>query len=177
MHLTDFRFVLEFDNGNRLGAFTECVLPTIQWETQKIVEGGVNHFVHQLPTHRQEATITLKRGIGLGQELFSWYAPALVADGQLIKKNVTIHLLAGKRNGINSDYPSAISWTVTQAFPIKWTGPSLKAEGNAIAIESLELACNEISVVATTIPATSANWNVTKQQQGKRGKRSNSGRK
>jgi len=31
-------------------------------------------------------------------------------------------------------------WNFTNGWPAKWTGPSLNAEGNDIAIESLEIA-------------------------------------
>ncbi len=31
------------------------------------------------------------------------------------------------------------SWTFQKAYPIKWTGPVLKADSNTIAFESIEL--------------------------------------
>ena len=31
-------------------------------------------------------------------------------------------------------------WDLIRAFPVKWTGPDMKANGGEIAIESLEIA-------------------------------------
>ena len=31
-------------------------------------------------------------------------------------------------------------WNFTRAFPVKWTGPDLRAESNTVAFETVELA-------------------------------------
>jgi phage tail-like protein len=31
-------------------------------------------------------------------------------------------------------------WTLSDAYPVRWTGPELQADGNTVAMESLELA-------------------------------------
>jgi phage tail-like protein len=31
-------------------------------------------------------------------------------------------------------------WTFEQAYPVKWSGPQFKADDNAVAVETLELA-------------------------------------
>jgi phage tail-like protein len=35
-------------------------------------------------------------------------------------------------------------WNFVNAWPTKWTGPSFNAMGNAVAIESLEIAHEEL---------------------------------
>jgi len=40
-------------------------------------------------------------------------------------------------------------WTVSQAWPVKIEGPGLKATGNEIAIESIELVHEGLSVKTT----------------------------
>ena len=67
-----FRFVVSVD-GEAIGAFTECALPTVEWETEEIKEGGLNTFVHQLPGRRKANKITLKNGVGVAQDLVNWY--------------------------------------------------------------------------------------------------------
>jgi phage tail-like protein len=37
-------------------------------------------------------------------------------------------------------------WNIQDAYPIKWTGPQLKSDGNTIAIQTLELVCGEVTV-------------------------------
>ena len=39
------------------------------------------------------------------------------------------------------------TWNISNAFPIKWTGPQLKTSENSIAIQSLELAGGEITII------------------------------
>jgi phage tail-like protein len=34
---------------------------------------------------------------------------------------------------------SAIRWNVTGALPVKWSGPTLKADASEVAVESIEL--------------------------------------
>ncbi len=143
MLLTDFRFAVELDN-RRLGAFVECTLPTLQWDTQKIEEGGVNNYVHQLPTRRKEATIKLRRGLGFGRELMDWYTDSLAGNFRRCK--VSIHLVQTVKKGRSYRVQDVITWTAENAFPIRWEGPPLKSEGKAVAIETLELSCGEVSM-------------------------------
>ena len=131
-----FRFLVSVD-GEAVGAFTECALPTVEWETEEIKEGGLNTFVHQLPGMRKSSKITLKNGVGVAQNLVDWYIKSLTED--FSRRQVTITLLNAKRE-------SMMTWDIVNAYPTKWTGPSLKADDSTIAIQELELACGEINI-------------------------------
>ena len=39
-----------------------------------------------------------------------------------------------------------MTWTATNAFPVKIEGPGLKATGNEVAIESIEIAHEGLSI-------------------------------
>ena len=39
-----------------------------------------------------------------------------------------------------------MTWSLEGALPIKWTGPQLKSDSNAVAIQSLDLVCNDVTV-------------------------------
>lgn len=132
-----FRFVVAID-GAPLGAFTECTLPTIDWEVEEVKEGGVNTFVHQLPGMRKRTTITLKNGVGIASDLLAWYLKAM--NEQFWRRRITITML-------NSLLVPVIAMHIEDAFPIKWTGPQLRTEDNTVAIQTLELACGEITLV------------------------------
>ena len=131
-----FRFLVSVD-GEAVGAFTECALPTVEWETEEIKEGGLNTFVHQLPGMRKSSKITLKNGVGVAQNLVDWYIKSLTED--FSRRQVTITLLNAKRE-------SMMTWDIVNAYPTKWSGPSLKADDSTIAIQELELACGEINI-------------------------------
>lgn len=130
-----FRYVVEV-GGERIGVFTECELPTIEWETEEVQEGGLNTHVHILPGRRKAARFTLKHGIGKGR-LVEWYRKALENQFEARKITVALHDVTNK---------VVATWVMNDAYPIKWTGPQLKADANAIAIQSIEFACGRVSV-------------------------------
>lgn len=90
------------------------------------------------PGLRKVNNITLKRGLVQGNnELYLWFnnngAP------NVDRRDVTITLLNDEGNPV-------MVWTVLQAWPTKCEGPGLKATGNEIAIESIELVHEGLSL-------------------------------
>ena len=133
-----FRYVISI-NQEAIAAFTECTLPTIEWEMEPVKEGGLNNYVHQLPGRQKETTITLKNGVGLGTALMDWYMDALKGQFQRARKQVSITFMSGPNR------PS-MAWTIENCIPKRWTGPQLKSDDNTIAIQTLELACGEVDI-------------------------------
>jgi phage tail-like protein len=127
-----FRFAVEI--GSKIEAvFTECKLPDIEIETQEIKEGGLNTHTHFLPGRRKGHKFTLKNGVGHGENLWKWTLEGLY-NGKVSRQNVTIILYNVKHDEI-------MRWNLIKAFPIKWTGPQLNTGENAVALQTLELAC------------------------------------
>ena len=92
------------------------------------------------PGLKKVNNISLKRGITQGNnDLFNWFnnngAP------NVVRRDVTITLL-------NDASEPVMVWVALQAFPIKCEGPGLKATGNDIAIESVELAHEGLTLTA-----------------------------
>lgn len=135
--IPSFRFVVESGNGT-LGVFTECSLPTIEWEMEEVKEGGRNDFVHQLPSRRKSARLTLKNGVGK-TELMNWFWQML--EGEIVRRTITIKLL----NASEKLKAPVLMLTMHRAYPVKWTGPQLKTDANSIAIQTIEFACGEIT--------------------------------
>lgn len=129
-----FRFVVSVD-GQGQAAFTECTLPAVEWDIQRLKEGGNNTYVHQLPGQRKPANVTLKNGVEKS-ELMDWYMDAM--GGNITRKTVTITLL-------NSKKESVMVWNFNDAFPTKWTGPKLASDSKTLAIQTLQLACGEVT--------------------------------
>ncbi|SRR6266849_8860243 len=86
--------------------------------------------------------VTLKRGvIGELETLHNWLKA--VRDGgnsSDVLKTVTIALLSEDRK------TEVQTWTLTNARPMKYTGPSLTGKGTDVAIEELVLAAEHIEV-------------------------------
>ncbi len=129
-----FRFLVSVDGENQ-AAFTECALPTIEWEVEQLKEGGLNTFVHQLPGQRKPATLSLKNGVGKSA-LLDWYLECMA--GTPSRKSVTVTLLNVAREPV-------MVWSVDGAFPTRWEGPQLQSDARTIAIQTLELACGEVT--------------------------------
>jgi len=127
---TGFNFLVEIE-GLVIGGFTEVSGLAIETKFEEYQEGGQNDFVHKLagPT-RYPQNLVLKRGLTDLDMLGSWYQA--VTTGQVERKNGTIYLL--DRQGT-----PVVGWDFKEAFPVKWTGPDLRADSNTVATESLEL--------------------------------------
>ena len=75
--------------------------------------------------------ITLKRGLVGSANLFQWLKD--VGDGKEDRRTVTISLLDEARKEV-------ASWSLREAQPKKWTGPTLAAKGGGeVAMEELSL--------------------------------------
>jgi phage tail-like protein len=98
----------------------------------------LNTSVHQLPGQRKEATITLKNGIGIVDDLLSWCTDAMNEKFKRRKITVTMH---------NPFQEPVMTWRIEDALPKRWTAPQLQADSNTVAIQTLELICGEVTVM------------------------------
>ena len=133
---TAYRFVVEVD-FHPVGAFTQCTPPTIEWEVETVKEGGLNTYVHQLPGPRKQANVSLHHGVCFMDEMMLWYIRAM--DEDFSRKRVTIALLS-------SMFVPVMVWHIKDAFPVRWSMPQLQTDSNTAAIQTLELACGEITI-------------------------------
>ncbi len=129
-----FRFRIEID-GISAAHFSEVSGLQVETETEPYEEGGVNDFVHQLPKRTKYPHITLKRGITDVDTLWKWHQD--VVSGKFKRKNGSIILL-------NEAGEDTWRWNFTNAFPVKWSGPDLKADSSTVGFETIELAHNGI---------------------------------
>ena len=107
---------------------------TVDLETEEITEGGENRFKHTLPVRSKYSKLVLKRGLLIDSEVVSWCKDAL----QIFKikpKDIDIVLLG-------EDHQALKTWSLKNAFPIKWSLSDFNAEENKVVIETLELSYN-----------------------------------
>jgi phage tail-like protein len=137
-----FKFHVEVGNITE-AAFTECAGLEMSTEVYEYAEGGLNEYVHKFPGRTKISNVTLKRGFATSNELFNWYKEMeqnIINGKRFDFRQVTITLYS------SSELGKKVRWTLDKAFPIKWTGPALKTDEAAIAIETLELAHHGITV-------------------------------
>ena len=111
----------------------------LQMETElfEYAEGGNNEYIHRLPGLTKVGNVTLKRGLSVDNELFKWYLR--VAGGIMDLRTVTI-VVYGTQQKNQENLKPVVRWELLNAFPCKWSGPQLAANGESIAVESIELA-------------------------------------
>jgi phage tail-like protein len=85
----------------------------------------------KLPGEAHFTNIVLKRGMTDDHSLWDWMQKTL--DGKIERKNVSIVLL-------NEAGEEALRFNCLNAWPTKWTGPTLNSTANEVAIETLEIA-------------------------------------
>lgn len=133
--ISSHRFLITIDN-EIYGAFAECTLPALEFETEDRKEGGLNTHVHVLATRRKSGRLTLKRGVLKDSMLLKWFEDLLAGRMNNVYRNVSVVLFNEKKEVTGW-------WFFSDAFPVKWTAPQFKADAGAIAIETLELVVHE----------------------------------
>lgn len=133
---TAFNFVVEIE-GLIVGGFTEVSGLQVETAVHEYQEGGQNEYVHKLPgPARYSSNLTLKRGITDVDAFWHWHRN--VAAGFIQRRNGTIFLLDRQGSPV-------VWWVFKQGYPVKWSGPDLRADSPAVAVETIELAHRGIS--------------------------------
>ena len=132
-----FNYLIDI-GGITAGGFSE--VSGLDAEVQPIdYRNGDEDFVsRKLPGIKKFPNIVLKRGIIGNLDLFKWLNTAMT--GAVDRREGAIILRDEQRNEV-------MRWKFTRGWATKLSGPSLKGDGNAIAVESLEIAHESLEVV------------------------------
>lgn len=133
----NFNFRLEIDNLP-VAAFSEVGGlssdgDVIDYRT------GVDIPLHprKLAGLRKNGPVTLKRGVVADSSLWDWYRN--IANGDDDRRNGTVVLMNEQRQDV-------LRWHFEGGWPNKIEGPALKAAGNEVAIESIEIVVEDITL-------------------------------
>jgi phage tail-like protein len=129
-----FHFRVSFGAGadDDDGRFQEVSGLNAEITIEEFHEGGLNVHVHRLPTGAKYNNLVLKRGYLKDTAIAQWCRKA-IEEFTFDPKDVDVALL-------NEQHQPLVQWSFTGAYPVKWSLADLKAQDNALAIESLELA-------------------------------------
>ena len=84
------------------------------------------------------SNITLKSGTFAGDnEFYEWWNT--VSLNQIERRDITIKLL-------NEEHEPVVTWKVKNAWPTKIQSTDLKADGNEVAIQTMELVHEGLSI-------------------------------
>lgn len=138
--LPKFHFMVEW-GGTRIG-FTEVSGLDSETEVIEYREGSSPEYSKlRMPGMQKLSNVTLKRGTFVSDnDFFNWWKTTRTL-GTPERRDVIISLL-------NENHEPVFVWKVKNAFPTKVQATDLKAEGNEVAIETLELAHEGIEIEA-----------------------------
>jgi phage tail-like protein len=132
----NFRFALELGNIQVAG-FAECTGLNIETKVFEYKEGGNNQTTLKFPEHTTYGNVTLKKGMTNSNDLIDWQLD--VATGKFSKnaRSDTLSVAIVLHDESGSEVKR---WNLKRPLPVKWIGAELKATGNDVAIETLEIA-------------------------------------
>jgi phage tail-like protein len=126
-----FNFLVEID-GLTVAAF--CEVSGLESSTEVIeyrVGSDKANSVRKLPGLTKYANIVLKRGITQNRDLWNWRKA--IEQGVADRRNGSIVLLDDSRQEV-------VRWHFSQGWVAKYDGPDLNAKANDVAIETIEIA-------------------------------------
>jgi phage tail-like protein len=126
-----FHFQVEW-GGAKIG-FTEVTGLEVSTDVIEYRDGASPEYHKiKMPGMQKFTNITLKRGIFQGDnDYFNWWNT--VALNTIERRDVVISLL-------NENHEPVVVFKVKNAWPVKVQSTDLKADGNEVAIESIEIA-------------------------------------
>jgi phage tail-like protein len=125
-----FNFEVQID-GTPVGSFAEAGGLTAEGDPVEYREGtDKDNNVRKLTGLRKYANITLKRGYVRDNTFWVWYAN--IANGIDDRRNGSIILM-------NEAHQPVLRWNFENAWLNKVEGPAFNAKGNDVAMESVEL--------------------------------------
>jgi len=126
--LPNFHFSVEW-GGSRIG-FSEVSGLNVQVEVIEYREGASPDYTPlKMPGRVTYEDVVLKRGIVTGDgDFFAWINTLRLTKVE--RRDLTISLL-------NEEHDPVMVWKLKNAFPSRLEGPGLDAAGNAVAIETL----------------------------------------
>jgi phage tail-like protein len=132
-----FHFQVKWDS--EVMSFQEVSGLQIEMEELKYRAGDSKSFtVLKMPGMMKVGNVTMKKGVYKGDNKF-WVWFNEIKMNTIKRKPITISLLD------ETGAPTMV-WTLQNAWPIKITSTDLKAEGNEVAIETIEIAHEGLTI-------------------------------
>ena len=133
----NYYFALQIGT-EEVGHFMECSGLKSSSQVFEIEEGGLNHRTHKRPGQSRWENIVLRYATNQSMLLLRW------RDGFLQgrfgeRRDGTIRLM-------NNAGEVVRSWSFHNAWPVSWDGPQLTSGESKLAIETLEIAHEGLTV-------------------------------
>lgn len=136
----NFSVEITLDGGDPLcaGAFSECDGLEMSQEVKTIREGGNNGAQIRLAGATTYGTLTLKRGMTDGFDLWTWFETA--QQDVSARADASVALLSGDRT------TECARFVLHGCRPLKLKAPALNAKDGMVAVEELQVAYETLAL-------------------------------
>jgi len=126
------KFHFQVDWGRTKLGFSEVSGLAVETQPIEYRDGAMPEYSKiKMPGMQKYGNLTLKRGtFKQDNQFFDWWNT--VKLNTIERRDITISLL-------NEEHQPVMTWKVKNAWPSKVTSTDLKADGNEVAIETLEI--------------------------------------
>jgi len=134
-----YNFSVELDGITRAG-FRDCSGLESSQSAGTYREGTDRHLSsRKIPGLVTYGDVTLSRGVTGDSKLWEWREKAV--KGTVERHNISITLM-------DDTGAAKITWNLFEAWPTSWSGPSLSASSDEVAVESMTIAYERLEVDA-----------------------------
>ena len=150
--LTKMNFLVSIpDLSGSMAAFSEVSGIEASVDVVEFRQGNAHSLAPvKIPGLVKHGNITLKMGYTIGNGFKTWIQECVSETrGAMPRKTVTIELLDIRNGSPNSAYETIkenITWILKEAWVTKYSGPDLNASASEVAIETVELAYEELTI-------------------------------
>ena len=109
---------------------------SVELAVEELGEGGENRFKHRLPTGAKYTNLVLQRGLLVASSPFFKWCRRTIQDNlyqPIVPSGILVVLL-------DPDGAPLKTWSVANAWPVKWSVSDFNAMEGQVVIETLELA-------------------------------------
>ena len=150
--LTKMNFLVSIpDLAGSMAAFSEVSGIEASVDVVEFRQGNAHSLAPvKIPGLVKHGNITLKMGYTIGNGFKKWIQECVSETrGAMPRKTVTIELLDIRDGAPNAAYDTVkdkIIWILKEAWVTKYSGPDLNASASEVAIETVELAYEELTI-------------------------------
>jgi len=149
--LTKMNFLVTVSGVNGTAAFSEVTGIESSVDVIEFRQGNANSLAPvKLPGLVKHGNITLKMGYTLNSSFKTWVQECVSETrGEMHRNNVQIELIdinGGAPKQVRKAVSGKTVWVLTNAWAAKYSGPDLDAKTSDVAIESVELAYEELII-------------------------------
>ena len=137
--LTGFHFTVKWSDDDENVSFSEVTGLNVSTTPIEYREGANKEYTtFKMPGLKKYTNVVLKRGsFASDNGVYEWFNS--IANNTVERRDVIISLL-------NEEHEPVVTWSLKNAFPIKYDGGSLNASDGKVVIESVELAYESFTV-------------------------------